>query len=152
MEQFIDNVISILEDINNQKEHKSLLIDNIIIQKQYLVYYMYRILCYHFSYIRSLALTKNIKEINLKLGISSNYKYICSPLAGRMTNDETQLNDIFATIIKLFQDVIKKSTELKRDIKEITSYFEKKNKNQIIKDIKELVKFVPNLSKYQYYI
>ena len=152
MENFIKNIQQIQDEINAQKPNSSLLIDNIIIQKQYLVYYIYRVVCTHFEYFRSLYLGRNIKNINAKLDISSNYKFVCYPLANRMTTDEAKLDDVFKEIMNLLTTSISKLKELKRPPNaDLEEYLIKKTHNNIIKDIKKIVKMVPNLSKYTYY-
>ena len=151
METFIETIKKIKGDIEKQKEHQSLLIDNTVIQKQYLVYYVYRIICQHFTFFKSLALTSSIKDINEKLEISSQFKYVCYPLANRMTTNETKLDEIFQTMIDMFNTTTSKMKELKRDDENLQTYLNKKNYDTIITDIKELIRFVPNLSKFQYY-
>ena len=152
MEEFLKTIQQIQTEINTQKPNSSLLINTIIIQKQYLVYYVYRVICTHFDYFFSLYLGKYIKNINTKLEISSNYKFVCYPLANRMTTDEAKLDNIFKEMINLFTTTISKVKELNRSPnEELENFLKQKTYNTIIRDIKKIVKMVPNLSKYTYY-
>lgn len=150
MEPFIKTIQSLYTEIEQQKDTPSILINNIVIQKQYLVYYIYRIICTNYKYFRSIALEQHIKELNTKLEIASNYKFVCYPLANRMTTDEIKLDDIFYVMTKILTDSIKKSKALKRLNQELETYLAKKTHDEIIKDIKQLIEFVPNLSRYKY--
>ena len=153
MEPFIKTIQSLYDEIQQQKKEDkpSLLINSIVIQKQYLVYYIYRIICTNYEYFRLIALGTHIKNLNTKLEILSNYKFVCYPLANRMTNDEIKLDDIFQEMVKMLNNAIKKSKEVDHPNQELETFLTKKTHNQIIKDIKKLIEFVPNLSKYKYY-
>jgi hypothetical protein len=151
MEKFIITIQSLQKEINDQKIHPAVLINNIVIQKQYLVYYLYRTICHYFDFFRSIALVNSIKDINENLEISSKHQYICYPLANRMTTNENKLDTILSKLIELLTIAVKKIKELKRTNEPIETYLATKTQDVIISDIKELIKFVPNLSKYQYY-
>ena len=151
MEKFISVIQELQKEIDGQKESKSILINNVVIQKQYLAYYIYRIICHHFDFFKSIAMVNGIKQINTKLGISSKHQYVCYPLANRMTTDSKELDEILTAMTSFLTASAKKLEELKRPDEPIEKYLEAKTQDTIIKDIKELIKFVPNLSKFQYY-
>lgn len=151
MDTFIVTIKKIYNDIEIQKDYPSILINNIVIQKQYLIYYIYRIICHHYSFFRSISMDNIINNINIKLDIGSKNRYICIPLANKMTVDEIKLNDLFQIMIKLFIDSakkIQKNNNIKQN--DINMYLTTKTYDVIIKDIKKLIKFIPNLSKYNY--
>ena len=151
MEKFITTIQELQKEINAQKTTPAVLINNIVIQKQYLAYYVYRTICHNFDFFRSIALIKGIKDINDKLQISSKHQYVCFPLANRMTTDEKQLDNILNEMTKVLTAAARKIKELKRTDEPIEKYLETKTHDVIITDIKELIKFVPNLSKFEYY-
>ena len=109
MNQFIDDIFSIYTLINNNNNKKNTdIIKTNILSKQYLVYYLYRIIT-KFMPLISIALpSKDIKQlINLLLipsehDINKNY-----PLVGKMTNDEHTLNLVLKSILKIFTNLDK---------------------------------------------
>ena len=151
MEQFITTIRNLQKEIDDQKKHPAVLVNSIVIQKQYLVYYVYRIICHHFDFFRSIALINSIKEINVKLEISSKYQYICYPLANRMSTDEAQLDGVLDEMLKALTVAAKKIKELKRVDEPIEQYLANKTHDTVISDIKKLITFVPNLSRFKYY-
>lgn len=136
--------------INNKNKNKtSLLLDTGLIQKQYHVYYLYRIICKYFSFFRSMALVNSIREINDSLLIPSNYKYVCYPLAGHLTTNEEILDKAFDLMINIFKSAKAKLLETQRSTdSDIEDFLGSKTPEVIINDIKELIKYVPGISSH----
>ena len=133
----------------NQNRKKTLLIDTGLIQKQYHVYYLYRIICKYFSFFRSMALVNSIREINETLLIPSNYKYVCYPLSGHLTTNEAILDKAFDLMLNLFRNAKAKLLETQRSTdSDIEEFLGSKTPEIIINDIKELIKYVPGISSH----
>jgi hypothetical protein len=154
MDVFADNNLIVKDMINqirnnNKNKKKTLLIDTGLIQKQYHVYYLYRIICKYFSFFRSMALVNSIREINETLLIPSNYKYVCYPLAGHLTTNEAILDKAFDLMLNLFRNAKAKLIETQRSTdSDIEEFLETKTPEVIINDIKELIKYVPGISSH----
>lgn len=153
MDKFIIAIQEIYTEINTQNT-SLLFIKPSITQKQYLIYYIYRIICKFYNLINSIGLNKNINEIKQNLQIPQNFKYVCYPLSGKMIRNEQQLDLTFNNMITLFEEILNYLTEninsLNDKMFNFFSYFDNKTKKQIIIDIQELTKYLPNLSSYTY--
>ena len=150
----IDSIdLNLNSDTNNGSIFK--LGDTSIIQKQYIIYYLYRIICKNYIFFSSLALQQDIKNIFELLEIKNANLNICIPLANRMTTDKNKLNNIFKAIMELFDSSIRKIKETRHKAiissvhySDLYYYLESKSKKNIIKDINKLYKFIPNLSEH----
>ena len=150
MNQFIDDIFSIytLINDNNNKKNTDIIKTNIL-SKQYLVYYLYRIIT-KFMPLISIALpSKDIKQlINLLLipsehDINKNY-----PLVGKMTNDEHTLNLVLKSILKIFTNLDKyiKTLPNKNSYDMLYKFLKQKNLQSILTDIQDLQSLIPGLS------
>ena len=150
MNQFIDDIFSIykLINYNNNKKNTDIIKTNIL-SKQYLVYYLYRIIT-KFMPLISIALpSKDIKQlINLLLipsehDINKNY-----PLVGKMTNDEHTLNLVLKSILKIFTNLDKyiKTLPNKNSYDMLYKFLKQKNLQSILTDIQDLQSLIPGLS------
>ena len=153
MEAFLLKIIDINEKINKsyEKSKTSKKITNIvspaIITKQYIVYYLYRILCKNRKLIKKVVPQPEIRKVYKKLGVPKGRK-ICYALGNRMNNDFDYLEEVFTDLL----DILNKFHEGKSTL--ISSTYEdfedflimKVQGKQIKNDLEELAKLIPNLS------
>jgi hypothetical protein len=133
MEQFIKNIVSIWDGISAVNTYT--IINNITIDKQYLIYYMYRIIC---AYIKAFKNTDKMFKI---FGLSAD-KGQFQPLANHITRDISQLDAIYTLLL----DIMKSDVDISHV--KLMQFIELRSGDKaiIIRDIQELHKLIPNLS------
>jgi hypothetical protein len=150
MDLFIQNIQGIYDyvqalDVSNE------LIDSKIIHKQYIAYYLYRIICKYYNIISSITNTVLIREkIFTPLKIPHNYEG-CYALGGRMIRDEDTLDVVINNMIKLLKAFEKKKTGLlddsNQDVHDFNEFISSKNTvKSINNDIIALYKYLPGIS------
>jgi hypothetical protein len=148
MEKFTNDIYGVFELINNNKDVKTI-INITILSKQYLAYYLYRILVKFYNIFEIAIPSTDIKNLYKLLRIpvehesSKNY-----PLAGKMTNDEQLLDLIILTQIDMFNKVDKYIQSLPNPdtYNSIYEFIKTKELPIIIQDLIDLQKLVPGLS------
>lgn len=153
MEQFKDNIYSIYDLINKQDNEKSInLINTKTISKQYLAYYIYRIITKYIELVESSSSSADVLFFMNLLRIPKDHnKLLPYPLAGRMINDSNNLDMIILGGIDLFEKVKNYLNALDKGysdtkFKTFNDFLKEKTLPAIIKDIMDLQKLLPGLS------
>lgn len=150
MDIFLQNVQG-LYDYVQALDVSAELINSKIIHKQYIAYYLYRIICKYYNMISQITNTVLIREkifAPLKIPRSSEG---CYALVGRMIRDEDVLDVVIDNMMKLLAAFEKKKTglidERNKDAKDFNEFIASKNTVEIINgDITKLYKYLPGLS------
>ena len=148
MEKFTNDIYGVFELINNNKDSKTI-INITILSKQYLAYYMYRILVKFFNIFEIAIPTTDFKNLFKLLRIPAEHdKTKNYPLAGKMTNDEELLDLIILTEIDMFNKVDKYIQTLPNpdSYNNIYDFLKTKELPIIIQDLIDLQKLIPGLS------
>ena len=149
MEIFTNDLYSIFELINNNDETKTFM--NIkTISKQYLAYYIYRIIT---KYINIVELGSSSVDINefmtyLRIPVEHNRK-LNYPLASKLTNDDKLLDMIILKGIELLTKADKYIKSMPSDTTsydDLYKFFKQKELTVIIQDLIDLQTLLPGLS------
>jgi len=148
MEKFMNDLFSIYELINKNSESKSFI--NIkVISKQYLAYYIYRIITKYIKLIELGASHSEILEFMKYLRIPEGHKHNLNyPLAGKMTNDE----EILDMIILRGLDMLSKTDKYIKTLPNQEAYIDlfeflkTKEISIIVQDLIDLQTLIPGLS------
>ena len=148
--EFIKNLTSIKEKIysiegnyifNNSNKHK-----------QVFVYYLYRIICKHYQFIKVNTDTSSIDTFFTNLGLQRMDK--CYPIAGEITNDEKELDIIVESafvLLNLLDNTIKLNKRVNGNKKQIDNFEDfmntKFNQKIIEEDLVLLTVLLPKLNK-----
>ena len=149
MEAFTNDLYSLYELINNNDESKSFL--NIkTISKQYLAYYIYRIITKYYNIIEIALSSTDINEFMTYLRIPKEHNRMLNyPLSGKLTNDSKILDMI---ILKGIDILIKTDKYIKSLPSNAVGYddfyvfFKQKELTIIIQDLIDLQTLIPGLS------
>jgi hypothetical protein len=151
MEEFKTNIYNIYNLINDDKNESSL-VNTKIISKQYLAYYIYRIVT---KYMYLVEQSSTVEDINFFFSLlriprehDRNLNY---PLAGKLTNEIDILDMCILGGIQMFEKVhnyLNKLDDKNKKIKYRTFYtfMEEKTISIIVKDLMDLQKLLPGLS------
>jgi len=149
MEAFTNDIYSIYELINNNNDTKSFLHIKTI-SKQYLAYYIYRIVTKYIIIIENAATVADLDEFMTYLRIPKEHnRQLNYPLAGKLTNDDKILDLI---ILKGIDLLIKTDKYIKNLPSNVTSYkdlynfFKQKELTVVIQDLIDLQNLIPGLS------
>ena len=148
MEKFTNDIYGVYELINEGKNSKSI-INITIISKQYLAYYLYRIITKFMNIVEIAIPSKDINTLLKLLRIPKEHDKLKNyPMAGKMTNDEELLNLIILSAIDTLNKVDKYIKTLPNDTGHSTLYefIKQKDLPIIIQDLIDLQKLVPGLS------
>ena len=105
MEKFVNDIYSIYELINNNNDSKSF-INVKTISKQYLAYYIYRIITKFMILYEDALSGSAIDEFLTLLRIPKVHDRMLNyPLSGKMTNDEQLLDMIVLMGIDMFNNL-----------------------------------------------
>ena len=149
MDTFTNDLYSVFELINNNDELKTFM--NIkTISKQYLAYYIYRIITKYYNVVEVGLSTTDTNEFMTYLRIPKEHNRLLNyPLAGKLTNDSKILDMI---ILKGIDILIKTDKYIKSLPSNITTYddlysfFKQKELTIIIQDLIDLQTLLPGLS------
>ena len=148
MEKFTNDIYGVYELINEGKNTKSI-INVSIISKQYLAYYLYRIITKFMNIVEIAIPSKDISTFLKLLRIPQEHDRRKNyPMAGKMTNDEELLNLIILTSIDMLDKIDKYIKTLPNDAgySAIYAFIKLKELPIIIQDLIDLQKLVPGLS------
>ena len=146
---FKDDIYNVYDLINKGIEGAKTLIDVKLISKQYLAYYLYRIVCKYIKVFEQSVSSKNLSDIFLLLKIPSIAdKSLCYPMAGKMTNDEKILDVIILSFIEVFDLTFKYIATVPNiaSYKNFLDLIISKNVTTIVQDLIDLQKLIPGLS------
>lgn len=147
MDQFIQDINALIM-ISNEPVGKQPLIEHNVIEKQYIVYYLYRIICkYEQLFITNLSY-QSVRDIYKLLRIPKEKKRGCYPMSQKMTSNDELLNLILTSMVELFNQLNEnlKMTMTNKYFMEFKDFLSKKPLERIIQDLMELHQLVPNLS------
>ena len=149
MEKFTNDIYSIYELINNNDESKTFMHIKTI-SKQYLAYYIYRIISKYISIVELGITTSDINEFMTYIRIPKEHNRLLNyPLAGKLTNDDKILDMI---ILKGIDMLMKTDKYIKNLPKNTNSYddlyefFKQQELTIIIQDLIDLQTLIPGLS------
>jgi len=150
MEKFKNNIYNIYNLIN-EEDSKSL-IDTKTVSKQYLAYYIYRIITKYIKLIEISTSSEDIEYIMklLRIPIEHN-RELNYPMAGKLTNENDILDMIILGGIDMFEKVnnylntLDKKNKQKK-YQEFFKFLKEKDLNVILKDLMNLQKLIPGLS------
>ena len=147
MEKFSKDIYSIYELINNNESTSFINVKTI--SKQYLAYYIYRIITKYMNIFENVLQNSKLSEFLTLLRIPKVHNRTLNyPLAGKMTNDEQLLDMIILMgidfIIKL--DKYIEVQPNKTNFVDIFTFIEQKTMPVIIQDLIDLQKLIPGLS------
>jgi hypothetical protein len=148
MEKFANDIYGVYELINNGKTTKSI-INTTIISKQYLAYYLYRIITKFMNVVEVALPSKDINTMLKLLRIPKEHDRRKNyPMAGKMTNDEELLDLIILSSIDILTKTDKYIKTLPNDAgySNIYDFIKIKDLPIIIQDLIDLQKLVPGLS------
>lgn len=148
MEKFTNDVYGVFELINNNKDAKSI-VNIVILSKQYLAYYLYRIITKFINLFEIAIPSADINNLLKLLRIPKEHDRTKNyPLAGKMTNEEQLLDLIILTAIDMFNKVDKYIQTLPNPdaYNSIYEFIKIKDLPVIIQDIIDLQKLIPGLS------
>jgi len=148
MEKFTNDIYGVFELINNNKDAKSI-VNIVILSKQYLAYYLYRIITKFINLFEIAIPSTDINNLLKLLRIPKEHDRIKNyPLAGKMTNEEQLLDLIILTSIDMFNKVDKYIQTLPNPdaYNNIYEFIKIKDLSVIIQDIIDLQKLIPGLS------
>lgn len=150
MDAFIKNIYGIYELVNKTNTDEKTFIDTQLISKQYLTYYLYRIVCKYMNIFENIIPASQIKNLLKILRIPSENanENTCYPLAGKLTNEEKYLDLIILTILDMLTTIGKYITTLPSNIayQDFFEFFKQKSINVIVQDLIDLQKLIPGLS------
>jgi len=152
MEEFKNNIYNIYDLINNEQDKSLNLINTKIISKQYLAYYMYRIIT---KYIILVEIATSSSDINFFMSLlripTEHNRELNYPMAGKMTNENEMLDmiilggiDMFDKVNNYLKTLDKKNKQNK--YQEFNKFIKEKDLTTILKDIMNLQKLLPGLS------
>lgn len=152
MEEFKKNIFNIYDLINNENEKSLSLINTKIISKQYLAYYIYRIIT---KYIILVEISTSSEDVNFFMSLlripTEHNRELNYPMAGKMTNELEMLDmiilggiDMFDKVNNYLKTIDKKNKQNK--YQEFYKFIKEKDLTTIIKDIMDLQKLLPGLS------
>ena len=149
METFTNDLYSIYELINNNDESKSFL--NIkTISKQYLAYYIYRIITKYYNVVEVGLSSSDINEFMSYLRIPKEHNRMLNyPLSGKLTNDSKILDMIILKGIDILIKTDKYIKSLPSDVvayDDFYNFFKQKELTIIIQDLIDLQTLLPGLS------
>jgi hypothetical protein len=157
LENFITAIVVIFDNINAGKQESASkrLINNSLIEKQFLAYYIYRVWIKYRKLMESVNTPTEFKRILSYLEIPLKYQaiYLTYPMANKMTINEKQLDLIILSILKQLNGAFKiygqpGTTKPKnKDYTMLDKYTEGKTVENIIQDIIQIKLLLPNLSR-----
>ena len=153
MEKFKKNIYSIYNLINDEDNKKSAsLIDTKIVLKQYLSYYIYRIITKYMKMIELSTSSDDIDYVMRLLRIPKGHnRELNYPMIGKMTNENDILDMIILGGINIFEKVTNFLNTLDKKNKqskyqEFFIFLKEKELSVILKDLMDLQKLIPGLS------
>jgi hypothetical protein len=147
MDKFINDLNGIYELITN--ENSKSFINVKMISKQYLNYYIYRIISKYIMLTMNAVSNNELEKYFKLLRIPKEHnKLLTYPMGGKMTNDEELLDIIFYNGTDILNKIDKYLQSLKNisEYQDFFEFIERKDLQFIIQDLIDLQKLVPGLS------
>lgn len=149
MDVFIKNVKEINDDIN--KLESDYIVNTKLVNKQILIYYLYRIFCKFINIIKLNVSDSKVNEILRVLKIPTNFEK-CVPLVNKLPNDIDNINLLVNQLIDVFTEMTTNMSNLnaqgeKIRLKYLNELMDSKfDKIKIKEDLVLLSSLVPELS------
>ena len=153
LEDFLSAILVIYDNINKDKEApRKSAINNTIIDKQYLAYYLYRIWIKQRKLMENVNSNAEFDEVLNYLEIPVQYQdmNLVYPMVNKMTINEKQLDLVILSILRHLNKAVKiygKDPKPPADFKLLQEYTKGKTIENIIQDIIQIKLLVPNLSR-----
>ena len=150
MEKFKNNIYNIYNIINDEKQNS--LINTKNLSKQYLAYYIYRIITKYIKLIEVSTSSADIEYIMNLLRIPKEHnRELNYPIVGKLTVDPNVLDMIILGGIDMFEKVNNYLNTLDKKNKqnkyqEFFKFLKEKELKVIIKDLIDLQTLIPGLS------
>ena len=150
MEAFTNDIYSIYELINNNNETKTF-IHIKTISKQYLAYYIYRIITKYINIVEFGSTVTDLDEFMTYLRIPKEHnRKLNYPLAGTLTNDDKILDMVILKgidlLIKTDKYIKKLPSDSSSTYDDLYKFFKQKELTVIIQDLIDLQTLIPGLS------
>jgi hypothetical protein len=149
METFTNDIYSIYTLINNNDESKTFMHIKTI-SKQYLAYYVYRIITKYLNIVEMGSSSSDINEFMSYLRIPKEHNRLLNyPLAGKLTNDDKILDMIILRGIDILKNTDKYIKSMPTDTSsydDLYDFFKQKELTVIIQDLIDLQTLIPGLS------
>ena len=148
LDKFVNDIYGIYQLINKQKEVKSL-VNIVVLSKQYLAYYLYRIIAKYIHVFEIAVSNSDVNKLFAYLRIPKEHdKTKPYPMVGTMTNDEQLLDLVILSSIDFFNKTEQYLGSLPNlsGHSEFIKFIEMKQLPIIIQDLIDLQKLVPGLS------
>ena len=151
MDIFVNDINAIYDALNNNKDsnNKKNIIKTSVLSKQYLTYYLYRILTKFINLILLSIPVKKIRKLLSLLRIPKEHDYTKNyPLVGKMPNDEKLLNLIILTILDIFinVDIYINTLPNKDNYDNLYNFLKSKSIAIILQDLQDLYTLIPNIT------
>ena len=151
MDIFVNDINAIYDSLNNNKDinNKKHIIKTSILSKQYLTYYLYRILTKFINLILLSIPVKKIRKLLSLLRIPKEHDYTKNyPLVGKMPNDDKLLNLIILTILEIFTnvDIYINTLPNKDSYHNFYKFLKSKSIDIILQDLQDLYTLIPNIT------
>ena len=149
MEAFTNDIYSIYELINNNNDTKSFMHIKTI-SKQYLAYYIYRIITKYIIVVEMGSTIADLDELMTYLRIPKEHnRKLNYPLAGKLSNDDKILDLIILKGIDLLTKTDKYIKNLPSSVnsyEDLYNFFKQKELTVVIQDLIDLQTLIPGLS------
>ena len=152
MDKFLNDIYGLYNALNKKKTSKTSknIINVSILSKQYIAYYLYRIITKFMKIISNAIPSSQIRDLLQYLNIPPGHdNTINYPLVGRMTNDEELLDIIILTMIEIFKNVDKYIIALpsiSNYNNKMYAFLQTKNITTILKDLQSLQSLLPGIN------
>ena len=158
MNNFNASILVLFDNINEKTQEKDAtkkILNNTVLEKQYLAYYLYRI----WMKYKKLMIKVNGKTIyeevlkHMEIPVKYFKLDIVYPMADKMTNKESNLDKIILKILKQFNECAQvygqpgNQGPKDKDYDKLSELVEYKTIENIIQDIIQLKILLPNLSR-----
>ena len=152
MEKFKNNIYNIYNLINDEDNKSIRLVNSKLISKQYLAYYIYRIITKYIKIIEISTSSADIDYVMRLLRIPKEHnRELSYPMVGKLTNEAELLDMIILGGIDMFEKVNNYLNTLNKKnrqnkYQEFFKFLKEKELSVIIKDLMDLQKLIPGLS------
>lgn len=147
---FLSEISKIQDNIEKSNDKYDLLQDSKVRNKQYLFYYLYRIICTYRKELERTDVGEIINNIYDLINVKGSI-YKCFPLTSKLTTDENILDQLLLASLSVFYKYGKDSNELSKTVqsKNFDNFIVSKifKNDVIVNDLIKLSLLLPNLSR-----
>lgn len=150
IELFISEISKIQDNIEKSEDKYDLLQDSKVRNKQYLFYYLYRIICTYRKELERVDVEELINNIYDLINVKGS-KYKCFPLSSKLTTDEKILDQLILASLSVFYKYSQDSSKLSKtpQSKNFDDFIISKmyKDDIVVNDLIKLSLLLPNLSR-----